>query len=304
MLFLLLRGVRFLPNTWPGHVCVADEEDEPKGRGRGRQEASGPLDLAMWLMAWERYSLAAVITKQVCAICVSVRVVELVVLLFAKLSYAQCIKHKYVIAELAAEAGPHVAVTYDELLRFEWEDLSCKLGCRYDFAAKVDQRSEKVLRQAHFKLERGGVPPPAAVAVSSARQQPSRPSPPPPPPSGKRPVEAPAEGGQDSKRRAIRCYRCHNKVHKHPHLAKDCPENKRAGGHRPVGSSSYRTCRFGPLCVRWQREVSVKLEALWRHPLGTRQQALGRCQLAMASGLPCQPCLVFENYDRCCACTH
>lgn len=169
----------------------------------------------------------------------------------AQLTFADCLKHKYVVAEIATESSPQLAVMYDEVLRFEWEDLSCKLGRKFDFSGRVGSRSEKCLRQAQCKLERFGVAlssvshsRPAAVGYSPPQSQFGKPVlPPPPQPSHfkRRPDEA-ATVVQE-KRPRVKCYKCYNKVHRFQHVAADCPDNKRAaGGRESVG------CAFCP-CV-------------------------------------------------------
>ena len=67
------------------------------------------IDFSAWLLAWERYSLAADLTRQ--------------------MDLHSCNAYKSVVAEVAADAvkerkKPELAVLYDELLRQYLEEMS------------------------------------------------------------------------------------------------------------------------------------------------------------------------------------
>ena len=57
---------RFLPDTCPERIQVLDDDTMPSGyKWVSKGRAFAQMDLAMWSIAWDRFSLAAVLTKQV-----------------------------------------------------------------------------------------------------------------------------------------------------------------------------------------------------------------------------------------------
>lgn len=207
---LMLRALhRFLPNTCPEYVQVIEDDRETLGfkavhNGRNR---SDHLDLAMWLVAWERYSLAAVLTSQVCRFLAKpafgVHVFHFGLL---QLSFQDCLKHKYVILEVARDCGQQIAVAYDEAVRKHWESLSSKLGPRFSVADKLEERDDKILRQAQKRLP----PPPVAQTQTRQRSEVQGGKENRAPGSNKRVADN--DGEREVKKARGKCYKCFNKV--------------------------------------------------------------------------------------------
>ena len=89
--------------------------------------------MEQWLLAWERYALAAVATGQ--------------------LSFSASIRHKLVVAEIAANStaegrAPLLGVLFDKLSRKSWEDTSRKLQMAFDIDNLVGNQTEEMLRRA------------------------------------------------------------------------------------------------------------------------------------------------------------
>ena len=113
------------------------------------------MDFALWLVAFEKYALAAVATDQ--------------------LSFEHAVLHKEVVMEVAAVAqvegrSAFLAVLYDELVRScgcrvacvrisavlgrkRWEDLAEKLGSAADVGREVGALHEPTLRSAKVKIQ-------------------------------------------------------------------------------------------------------------------------------------------------------
>ena len=111
--------VRFLPPACQDYIAVwLDDDGAPvqssrKGTRRcaallrscvslGVLACLPRLDFCWWLLAWDRYALAAAITKQ--------------------MTYQQAMEHKQLIVSIATDAiledrSPQEAVAYDELVR-------------------------------------------------------------------------------------------------------------------------------------------------------------------------------------------
>jgi hypothetical protein len=115
------------------------------------KEMARRLELANWLAAWDRYSLAAAMLDQ--------------------LTFVQTVQHKIVVTEVAALAHsearlPLLGVLYDEIsrcvvfhgharvcsrlvcVRKHWEELSGKLGSEFDVGKLIASVQDDALRQA------------------------------------------------------------------------------------------------------------------------------------------------------------
>ena len=80
-----------------------DEDGEALAGGSGRVGGKKFVDFAWWLLAWDRYALAAAATQQ--------------------MEFWHAMQHKAVVAEIAADLAtegksPLIAVIYDDLARF------------------------------------------------------------------------------------------------------------------------------------------------------------------------------------------
>ena len=96
---------RFLPATCKEYQAIWLDDDGEALAGGSASKAGGKkyVDFAWWLLAWDRYALAAVATKQ--------------------MDFKQAMQHKAVVAEVAANAATEgksslVAVIYDDLVRY------------------------------------------------------------------------------------------------------------------------------------------------------------------------------------------
>jgi len=140
------------PKQTRGSVHPAlDRLRVPPPKGRCNQASGRKLELSSWLLAWDRYAVAAeVVCSSSCVRCVSPT--RLVAQVTGQLDFKMAMTHKAKVAEvspcicnaarkcvdapvlevatMAAVQGQRcvLAVLYDELLRAQWEDLSEKLG--------------------------------------------------------------------------------------------------------------------------------------------------------------------------------
>ena len=105
---------RFLPPFFPEHLPVALQEGKVVKVGASRvcfvhfvlcvaiKEEGRRLDMSSWLVAWDRYALAATVNEQ--------------------LTFSEATAHKGVVSEVLALARtgglpPFLAVLYDEVAR-------------------------------------------------------------------------------------------------------------------------------------------------------------------------------------------
>ena len=91
---------RFLPVFCSEHLPVKLVSDQEEGRKQPPAKY-GQLTFSTWLLAWDQYSLAAAMLKQ--------------------LDFRAAVVHKMVVAKVAQQAAPkrseNLAVVYDLLLR-------------------------------------------------------------------------------------------------------------------------------------------------------------------------------------------
>jgi hypothetical protein len=95
---------RFLPANCKEYQAIwLDEDGEALASGSAPKVGGKKyVDFAWWLLAWDRYALAAAATQQ--------------------MDFNQAMQHKRVIAEIAADSAtegksPLIAVIYDDLAR-------------------------------------------------------------------------------------------------------------------------------------------------------------------------------------------
>ena len=149
--------VRFLPPSSETFVQVLDPEVDAEAiaeKAKGDKLKCGrPVDLVTWQMAWDRFALAAAMTKMISfkeagrykqasamhsACCCTPR--HLVCVMQVVLDIA---------IGAAAEARPtSLAVVYDELLRKEVENKCAQLSKKLDFSHMLTHQNENILLQA------------------------------------------------------------------------------------------------------------------------------------------------------------
>ena len=128
------------------------------------------LDMANWHLAWDRYALAAVVTNQVLCFHVPYRSMLLSRLCVAQMTFCESVKHKAVVAEVAAGAWstsrkPILGVFYDEVARLvimerlvhavcccsvcrkAWADLSERIS-PFELTRYLSTVDETLLRRA------------------------------------------------------------------------------------------------------------------------------------------------------------
>ena len=156
------------------------------------------------------------------------------------MSYYDCMRHKSVVAEVAGDAGRtgrrlELAVLYDDIARRYWDEMSSKLGARFEIDKRVGVRDEEVYRRALLKHD-------AIFGVGQSQPPAQR------PPfreskgagkgfesskgagkgaSSKRPAEAEARwnSGKAAKTSGPRCFNCRERGH----MADQCTNAKVKG---------------------------------------------------------------------------
>ena len=90
--FLMADLKKFLPPFCPEHVAVTLEASVDSGGAARPKELARKLEFPSWLVAWDRYSLAATILDQ--------------------MTFSQTVLHKHVVTEVP----PHISLALQMLL--------------------------------------------------------------------------------------------------------------------------------------------------------------------------------------------
>ena len=117
--FVFVNLREFLPQFCTEHTVVPALQDADGGpasvRAGGTTAAGQRLDLAVWLLAWRQYTVAAVATEQ--------------------LELVEAAQHEQVVAEVAAQGrndgySPFLGVCYDEVARCSVQSSRAASMCR------------------------------------------------------------------------------------------------------------------------------------------------------------------------------
>jgi hypothetical protein len=151
--FVCVELRKWLPTHCAEHEVVAlSEKDFPDvDRVKGKQFNRRFLDLAVWLMAWDRYAIGATLLKQMSFVDAQHhKAVVVEVWLLLPWRVASCLSCFAQIASTAKSKGlgPLLGVIYDDLVRKQWEDLSMKLGSKWSVSDFVKVPQEDALRRA------------------------------------------------------------------------------------------------------------------------------------------------------------
>ena len=144
---------RFLPPSCDTFVKVPDPEVEPEAQQVDKWKSNKQLDLVSWIMAWDRFAIAASMTKMI-GFGIAARYKQA----SAELSVwvwglAICVCFVQVVLDIAIAAAAEfrptsLAVVYDELLRKEVENKADQLGQSWDFTVLFTHVDDNTLRQA------------------------------------------------------------------------------------------------------------------------------------------------------------
>lgn len=109
------------------------------GKAQRPKTKEAKLDLLSWTLAWDVFALSLAITGQLC--------------------FLDCMMHKKVVTEVAATNSAAIALVYDELVRREWQEKSCKLGKTYlpKMRSKIHLIDDSLVRRARVALNLGNV---------------------------------------------------------------------------------------------------------------------------------------------------